>query len=127
MPALTTWCGSSCSTSTPSRRMLPFVTAHTRLSALMSVVLPAPLGPTSAKMPVSGTTRSSALTATRPPKRTVTWRASSILCRDDAARLRRRAPGDHARAEEPLESAGEEQHDQHDHAAEDRQRQAADG
>src|SRR5665213_430841 len=127
IPARTASCGRKSSRSAPSRWMLPSATLHTRLNALISVVLPAPLGPTSANTPVSGISRSSALTAVRPPKRTVSWRASSILWHRRVVGRTDKAGGGATRPQPRLQSAGEKQHDQHDHAAQDRQRQAADG
>src|SRR6185312_3973866 len=126
MPAATTACGGSPSTSTSPSRIVPSVTGQTRESALMSVVLPAPFGPTRAKMPRSGTSRSSALTATRPPKRTVTPRASSILPHHALRRVPSGAPRT-ARAQKGLEAAGKEQHDEHDHPAEECERESAHG
>src|SRR6185437_12051167 len=117
---------SSRSTSASSSRTLPLVTGHTRLSALMSVVFPAPLGPTSANIPVSGRSRSRPSTATSPPKRTVTRRASSIERHRRSAGPIERQPLRGSRAQQRLEPAGEKQDDEHDHAAQQCKRKSAD-
>ena len=48
MPRRTRWCGASCVMSWPSSAMRPAVASSTPVSRLISVVLPAPLGPISA-------------------------------------------------------------------------------
>src|SRR5487761_2243046 len=92
----------------------------------MSVVFPAPFGPTSATIPVSGTSRSRQSTATNPPKRTVTLRASSIDAHRGTGRPFERQALRGTLPQHCFQAAREEQDDDDNHAAQGRERQAAD-
>ena len=62
----------------PRRRISPLSGGKSPVATLKKVVFPAPFGPMRPMIPPSGMTRSTSLTAVRPPKRFVTLRASRI-------------------------------------------------
>src|SRR5919199_872864 len=86
-------CAPSRVTSCPRKTKLPTVGLYRPLTMLKNVVFPAPFGPMRLTMDLSGISKSTALTATRPPKTLVIPRASrmlraaSSLCASDTGRL----------------------------------------
>src|SRR5918998_3336507 len=85
-------CGPSRVTSCPIKTKVPVVGRIRPLTMLKKVVLPAPFGPMRLTMDLSGMSKSTALTATRPPKVLVIPRASSMFvaasASGDTSRLR---------------------------------------
>ena len=75
-PARARLCGASLLMSLPSSRTWPVIGAKP-VAALISVDLPAPLGPSSAVTEPFGRTSDASSTAVTEPKRTVTSRSSS--------------------------------------------------
>src|SRR5262249_4943921 len=77
MPRETIACGRRPTRLPPSRRMSPSSGRSSPVIRLKTVVFPAPFGPMSPTIPPAGITRSTSLTATRPPNRRVSPRTSS--------------------------------------------------
>jgi hypothetical protein len=72
-------CGPSRVTSRPKKTKLPVVGRIRPLTMLKNVVFPAPFGPMRLTMALSGMSKSTELTATRPPKAFVILRASMMF------------------------------------------------
>src|SRR5262245_9437881 len=72
-------CGGRPVIEAPSSRTSPAVGGNSPVMTLISVVLPAPFGPISARISVLGSVRSTPSSATRPPKALHTERSSSTV------------------------------------------------
>src|SRR2546421_6879490 len=81
MPSSATSCGLRPATSRPSNTTRPSVGEKIPVMQLKSVVLPAPLGPISAKTSPLATLKLTSSTASKPPNRLLTWSS----CRMGAA------------------------------------------
>src|SRR5919112_2136417 len=79
MPIWARRCALKPVTSRPPKTKLPAVGSKRPLTMLKNVVLPAPLGPIRLTIECSGMSKSTSLTATRPPKTLVIPRASRML------------------------------------------------
>src|SRR5215475_71847 len=96
----------------PRKRTCPLVGARKPVIRLKHVVLPAPFGPIKPTIAPSSTAKLTRLTATRPPKRTL---SSSTSSRDTLA------PCGSARPPEPTHALGQEHDGQHQERPEDHQ------
>src|ERR1700730_4018026 len=76
MPRAVIWWGFRSTSLRPSKRTRPRVGWYTPVTTLKTVVLPAPLGPMSAKIDPSGTDRLTSLRATTPPNAIVSESSS---------------------------------------------------
>src|SRR5918997_1409806 len=118
-------------TSVPSKATVPAFGRMKPATMAKVVVLPAPFGPISAVMAPAGTSKSTLLTAWRPPKRTDRPRTSSTAPPRDAARQEgddeeKRQPVQHGReAGQRHEGAGRVGHHVERDRAEDRARNRA--
>src|SRR5579885_1363105 len=117
MPRAAISCGARFWISSPRKRMRPAAIAALPVTALKSVVLPAPLGPMRAQTSPAATAKETASTALRPPKRTVTSARSRrgaasaviILVAEDGVEPRQQA----------RQPARQEEDDEDDEEAED--------
>src|SRR5579871_5034076 len=112
MPRQTRRAGRRLVTSSPSKTILPALGVRNPLMRLKKVVLPAPLGPITARSSPGSTVNDTPLTATRLPNVRVTFSTLRRLMR--RASLRRPA------ADDAEHAAREEQHDQHEEEADER-------
>ncbi len=76
-PSRANWCGRAPVTSLPSTTIRPALGSCMPVATLNSVVLPAPFGPMRPMICPSCRSRLTLLTASRPPKRTLTSRSST--------------------------------------------------
>src|ERR1700674_193237 len=98
---------------TPARSTSPIVGRSSPLITLNSVLLPAPLGPMSARRSARSIERETPSSATTPPKRLVTdstWSSGMFAAASDHRPERREEAGEPARRE---------QHDRDQHSADD--------
>src|SRR5579859_4862189 len=127
IPAFTVWCGLRPVMSLPSKMTVPRLGAKKPVTQLKSVVLPAPLGPISAKTSPTLTSNDTLSTATRPPKRLVSpvtvrivsaiWLGLQLArCADARDLFRRQLLAAGAARQQPLWAV---QHDADDDQAED--------
>src|SRR5258706_16101901 len=114
MPARATRCAGRPAISTPASLMLPALGLSSPERRLISVVLPAPLGPITACTSPGASARSTWLTAARPPKkrqRPVATRSGSAIGCILGSRFRREQAADAFRQQQDGED-DEEAHRQ---------------
>src|SRR6185437_7289250 len=114
MPSRAMRSGAHPAMSRPAKRTLPPLGARSPESRLISVVLPAPLGPISPWTPPPCRSSETSLTALRPPKR---FDRSAILSAGSAT-ARRRQPLQRAKlAAQAADAFGQQQHGEDDEEA----------